>query len=428
MRHNEPLAGRRLAVIGAGPIGLEAALYGMALGASVQVYERGAVARNVSRWGHIELFSPFGLNHTQLGRRVLEAEGRSLPDDDRYQTGAEWRETYLIPLAESAALAAAINSGCRVTTVGRGELLKGDHIGDGLRSDHPFRLLIESEAGERYVDADVVLDCSGTYDNPNWLGRGGVPALGERGLRGRIAYHPLDVAGAHRDDYAGCRTLLVGGGYSAATTALALASLAGVIPETRVLWVTRTREPVPILPIENDALARRAALTDAANRLVQAPEVEWGPGRSGGPGTTVLSIQPLPHADALEVVLEGPLGTRREQVDRIIANVGYGPDNSIYRELQIHECYASRAPMKLAAALLAASADAGGDCLKLSGFGPEVLANPEPGFFILGMKSYGTNSTFLLGTGYEQVRDAFCLITGDAGLDLYSKPDLATRV
>ncbi len=40
------------------------------------------------------------------------------------------------------------------------------------------------------------------------------------------------------------------------------------------------------------------------------------------------------------------------EVDRVIANVGYTPDTSLYRELQVHECYASLGPMKLAAALL----------------------------------------------------------------------------
>jgi hypothetical protein len=77
--------------------------------------------------------------------------------------------------------------------------------------------------------------------------------------------------------------------------------------------------------------------------------------------------------------------------------------------------------MKLAASLLAAAAEAGGDCLKLGGFGPDVLVNPEPDFFILGMKSYGRNSAFLLSTGYEQVRDVFCLLTGQPELDLYTE-------
>jgi hypothetical protein len=103
-------------------------------------------------------------------------------------------------------------------------------------------------------------------------------------------------------------------------------------------------------------------------------------------------------------------------VDRIIANVGYSPDTALYRELQIHECYASLGPMKLAAAL---QKHAGGDCLTIGSQGPAALVNPEPNFFILGAKSYGRNSNFLMKTGFEQVREVFTLITGKADLDLY---------
>ena len=60
--------------------------------------------------------------------------------------------------------------------------------------------------------------------------------------------------------------------------------------------------------------------------------------------------------------------------------------------------------MKLAAALLGS---AGGDCLAQESHGAEALANPEPGFFILGSKSYGRNNTFLLRTGWQQVDDVF---------------------
>jgi len=109
---------------------------------------------------------------------------------------------------------------------------------------------------------------------------------------------------------------------------------------------------------------------------------------------------------------------RTWEVDRMIANVGYSPDTALYRELQVHECYATLGPMNLAAALLK---HAGADCLTIPGQGPETLRNPEPGFFILGAKSYGRNSQFLLRTGFEQVRDVFKLITGKGDLDLYKK-------
>jgi hypothetical protein len=109
-------------------------------------------------------------------------------------------------------------------------------------------------------------------------------------------------------------------------------------------------------------------------------------------------------------------GGEHYQVDRILANVGYQPDRALYAELQIHECYASSGPMKLAAALLSQGS---ADCLSVGGQGAETLLNPEPGFFILGSKSYGRNSTFLLRAGFEQVRDAFRLIQGRNDLDLY---------
>ena len=41
------------------------------------------------------------------------------------------------------------------------------------------------------------------------------------------------------------------------------------------------------------------------------------------------------------------------------------------------------------------------------------LAHPERDFYIMGMKSYGRAPTFLLRTGYEQVRSVVCALTGD---------------
>ncbi|MHB8648329.1 MAG: hypothetical protein ACYDAR_21315, partial [Thermomicrobiales bacterium] len=107
------------------------------------------------------------------------------------------------------------------------------------------------------------------------------------------------------------------------------------------------------------------------------------------------------------------------EADRLIANVGYTPNTDLYRELQVHECYASLGPMNLAAALLK---HAGGDCLAVPAQGAAALRNPEPNFFVLGAKSYGRNSNFLLRTGFEQVRDVFTLITGKTLLDPRKKP------
>ena len=61
--------------------------------------------------------------------------------------------------------------------------------------------------------------------------------------------------------------------------------------------------------------------------------------------------------------------------------------------------------MNLAAALLG-EAGAATACA-VAAHGPETLRNPEPGFFILGAKSYGRNSRFLLQVGWQQVDDVF---------------------
>jgi hypothetical protein len=72
--------------------------------------------------------------------------------------------------------------------------------------------------------------------------------------------------------------------------------------------------------------------------------------------------------------------------------------------------------MKLAAALLE---QPGGDCLDQTSCGPDTLMHPEPSFFILGAKSYGRVSTFLLSVGLAQIREVFTILSGNPNLDLY---------
>jgi len=93
----------------------------------------------------------------------------------------------------------------------------------------------------------------------------------------------------------------------------------------------------------------------------------------------------------------------------VLSLTGYVGDHDLYRQLQVHECYATCGPMKLSAALLGV---AGGDCLTQSTHGVETLTNPEPGLYILGIKSYGRNNTFLMRVGWEQVAEVFGALGG----------------
>jgi hypothetical protein len=412
MARSEP---SRIAVLGAGPIGLEAALYAATLGLPVTVYERGEVAAHLRQWGHVRLFSPFGLNRTPLGLAAVRADdpGHEFPGDNDCITGREHLAAYLEPLARSPALRDHVRTGEEVLHVGRRGLLKTDSPGDGRRGQQPFLLLVRDAQGRERVDeADVVLDCSGTYGRHRWLGDGGIPAPGERACAPHLSYHLEDVLGARRDHYAGKNVLVVGGGYSAATTVRDLARLAEADAATWVVWLARCESTQPIRRVRGDPLPERDRLAVRANNLA-----------TRGDGNVEFYNQTL--IEAVEpsgggVRVHARAGGRRQtwEAERVIANVGYTPDADLYRELQVHECYASLGPMGLAAAL---AKQAGGDCLTVPPQGPQALRNPEPNFFILGAKSYGRNTHFLLRHGFEQVRGVFTLITGREGLDLYRK-------
>lgn len=52
-------------------------------------------------------------------------------------------------------------------------------------------------------------------------------------------------------------------------------------------------------------------------------------------------------------------------------------------------------------------------CGTVPAHGAAVLAHPDKDFYIAGMKSYGRAPTFLLATGYEQVRSIAAALAGD---------------
>ncbi len=407
----------RIAILGAGPIGLETALYARYLGYDVDLYEQGRAVENLLRWGHVRLFTPWRMNVSPLGLAALSAQDDSWRprDDDAVLSARDLAEAYFIPLANSDLLVDHLHLGVKVLAVGREGLLKTDVVEEDARIDAPFRILVRDGAGiERLATADVVIDATGTYGNHNWAGQAGIPAVGELDAVERIEYGLPDLHGGEREKYSGRHTLLIGSGYSAATSALALAELANSAPGTQATWISRgvlgadSTEPIPL--IADDRLPERDRLARAANALATAgegPVTHWS-------GTSMERIET--RGDRFSVTLSGRHAGMIE-VDRILANVGYRPDNSLYAELQVHECYVSGGPIKLAAALANTPST---DCLDQTGQGADTLLNPEPDFYILGAKSYGRNSHFLLSVGHEQIRELFSIIGDRADLNLYA--------
>ncbi len=405
---------QKIAVIGAGPIGLEAALYASRLGYEVEVFEQGKVGANILDWGHVRLFTAFSMNHSSLGiSRIKEdLSNWQEPSPGAYLTGREFVDSYLMPMSQLSELKKKINTGMKVVSLARENILKGDLIGDPARTSYPFRILTENTHGEEQIHtADIVIDSTGVYNNYNWLGEGGIPALGELKSKSFIDYQMPDVYGKDRSEFAGKKSLVMGAGYSAATVVCDFQNLIREEPTTTLIWAIRGSRSEPIPLIEDDPLPSRANLTNLANSISRdAENIQF---RNN---TTVDSIHYSENKDAFSVGLKSDGHVEKVEIDRVIATVGYGPDNSIYRELQIHECYASRGPMKLAAALLGASS---ADCLTQESAGADTLKNPEPNFFIIGNKSYGRNPTFLIRIGLSQIVEVFSLISGDKKLNLY---------
>ncbi len=385
-----------VAILGAGPIGLEAALAAAARGDDFTVFEAAPhVGGNVRRWGHVRTFTPWSMNVSPRMRAALP----DAPDGEAtLPTGAQLAAELLEPVAALAQLRGRIRLGTRVLAVGREGLLKHEAIGDGRRAARPFRLLIgRPDGGEEIVHADVVIDATGTYANPNRLGDGGIDAVNERAFDARIERFTPDLddpatAGA----WAGRTILLTGAGHSAQTAAAQLAELARAAPATRVVWAVR--DPAPDWgAIDADPLPERAALAATAAGL-----------QAGASAAVIVrpgSVTEALHARGGRIGVTLRNGGGGEiAVDRILALNGGVGDHVLYRQLQVHECYATTGPMNLAAALLG---EAGADCLTLGAHGPETLRTPEPGFFILGAKSYGRMSRFLLQAGWRQVDDVF---------------------
>lgn len=407
----------RIAVLGAGPIGLEAALYAKTLKLPVTVYERGRVGEHVQRWGHIRLFSPFGMNTTSLGRAALRAADaeHEFPGDNDCISGRDHATRYLEPLAKCELLSDCLRTDTRVVAVGRRGMLKEELPGDAKRGQQPFRLLLRGKDNKEVAEeADVVLDCTGTYGQHRWLGDGGIPAAGELNAEKDIIYHLEDILGGRRSHFAGKSVVVIGGGYSAAASVSSLAKLAEEQSDGWIIWLARANGSQPIKRIPNDTLKERDRLAARANTLATR-----GDGGIEFHASAAVDAVDFAGPDKGFRVSARVAGKQRMfEADRLIANIGYSPDSSIYRELQVHECYASLGPMNLAAALLKHSS---ADCLAIPAQGANALRNPEPNFYVLGSKSYGRNSNFLLRNGFEQVREVFTLITGKPDLDLYKK-------
>jgi hypothetical protein len=307
----------------------------------------------------------------------------------------------LQPLSELPELAPHLHLRTRVVSVSREGF---DKVKSSGRDGAPFVVRAIRDGTETEFRARAVIDSTGTWNTPNPVGASGLPALGERAAAERIFYGIPDVSGIHRARYEGKRTLVVGAGHSAANALIALAELARQSPGTRLVWSVRT----PVLTRvfgggEADALPARGALGATLRQLRDTGALEF----NAGLRITEITRQ----AGQLSVAgVDGQGQPRRiDGIDEIICATGQRPDLSLTSELRVR-----LDPWLESNEALGPLIDPNEhSCGTVRPHGHRELAHPEPGLYTVGVKSYGRAPTFLMATGFEQVRSVVAAIAGD---------------
>jgi len=389
-----------VAIIGAGPIGLAAAAHLVERGIDFVVFEAGdEVAASVRSWGHTRLFSPWKHLVDPASRRLLEERGWELPDPERAPTGAELVEKYVEPLAALDEIAPRIRTGVEVIGVTREGM---DRTRTARRAATPFAVRIRTGIGEvEDVAARAVIDASGTYLSPNSLSSSGLDLLGMSEIADHVTPALPDVLGKHRARFAGRRVTVVGAGHSAANTLLALVQLAREEAGTRVTWLIRNAKAVRVSSSPDDELVGRAHLGSRVDRAVEHGDVALMDGFE--------IVRAHLADDAVQLVGHRHGELVEHETDIVVNATGFRPDLQMLREIRLELDEIVEAPKRLAP-LIDPNVHS---CGTVEPHGFRELTHPEQGFFIVGMKSYGRAPTFLLATGYEQVRSVTAWIAGD---------------
>lgn len=399
-----------VAIIGGGPVGLAAAAHLKVRNQPFVLFEAGTtVASNILSWKHIRVFSPWRYNIDKAARQLLNETNWQSPNDDGLPTGGELYKQYFKPLTELPTIRPHVHLNSKVLSIGR---KNADKMKTWGREELPF--VIQVLHGEKIEQHEVkaVIDASGTWNSPNPIGSGGVYAPGEIENNRNIFYGIPDITDQHADRYKNKSVLVVGGGHSSVNTILELNKLKEKYPKTEIHWVLRKKNIEDVYGgQEDDALEARGELGIKIEQLVNEDRLNV---------YTPFRIQQIiNHNSKLTIV-----GYQHDQqmalpgVDEIVSNTGSRPDFSFLRELRL-----SIDPSLESVAEIAELIDPNiHSCGTVRPHGEKELRHPDKDFYIVGSKSYGRAPTFLMATGYEQVRSIVAAIDGD--MEAASKVEL----
>jgi thioredoxin reductase len=390
-----------VAIIGAGPVGLAAAANLITRNQPFVLFEAGStVASNILSWKHIRIFSPWRYNIDKAARQLLEQTNWKSPDDEGLPTGAELYDLYFKPLYELPAIKPHVHLNSKVLSIGRKSIDKMKTWG---RDELPYVIQVLHEEDVQQFEAKAIIDASGTWSTPNPIGSGGVYAVGELENADRIFYGIPDILNMHARRYKNKSVLVVGSGHSAINAILELDTLKEKYPSTEIHWVLRKKKMSDVYGgQEDDALEARGALGIKIEQLVNDDRVNV---------YTPFQIQQIISQDNKLTIVGEQEGNKfaLPWIDEIISNTGSRPDFSFVREVRL-----SIDPSLESVAEIAELIDPNiHSCGTVRPHGEKELRHPDKDFYIAGSKSYGRAPTFLMATGYEQVRSIVAAIDGD---------------
>ncbi|KAF0823109.1 FAD-dependent oxidoreductase [Cytobacillus firmus] len=390
-----------VAIIGAGPVGLAAAAHLASRGQSFILLEAGKQAgANIKSWGHIRLFSPWRYNIDKAAARLLSANGWIQRQLEALPTGEELVEHYLKPLSSLPEIKPFLHLNTKVLSVGRKDT---DKMKTSNRDDIPFVIHTEQNGEYKTFESRAVIDAAGTWGNPNPASSSGIWLADEKELKEKIFYGIPDVLGSEQQRYRNKRIAVVGGGHSAINALLDLAALKESYPETEILWIMRRNQVEDAYGgEEKDALEARGRLGSRIHQLVDKGQVE---------AVTPFRIQLVKESETgIELIGSQNVKQRSlDGIDEMIVNTGNRPDFSIISELRTSIDSATESADALAP-LIDPNIHS---CGTVRPHGEKELRQPERNFYIVGSKSYGRAPTFLMATGYEQVRSVAAYLSGD---------------
>jgi hypothetical protein len=173
-----------------------------------------------------------------------------------------------------------------------------------------------------------------------------------------------------------------------------LSKLVSEFPRTRVTWVFQQWGEILEL-VDEDPLPGRSALAEKALRLTASPPL-W---------LTLLEnaeVECITAERGKSIILRQRSNRFTRHADEIVAAVGYRPDESVFSPLGGRpDCACANETRNVIDS----------QTLHLPGThtaGPAggQIVTVAPGYYLLGAKSCGSNTNFLLRAGHLQVSDA----------------------